>query len=72
LREIKTQTGNSFTLKDKFPYPIAAGDTFALTRGCDRSIVTCGDKFNNAPNADCEPHLPGLEKALSVARTVHA
>jgi len=39
--------------------PIAPGDTFIVTAGCDKRFATCCDRFDNAPNFRGFPHIPG-------------
>jgi len=39
--------------------PIAAGDTFTVTAGCDKRFATCNGRFNNAVNFRGFPHIPG-------------
>lgn len=39
--------------------PIAPGDTFVVTAGCDKRFATCRDRFNNALNFRGFPHIPG-------------
>jgi uncharacterized phage protein (TIGR02218 family) len=41
------------------PEPLAAGDTFYVTAGCDKHFDTCVAKFNNAVNFRGFPHIPG-------------
>jgi uncharacterized phage protein (TIGR02218 family) len=41
------------------PEPLAAGDTFAVTAGCDKYFDTCVAKFDNAVNFRGFPHIPG-------------
>jgi uncharacterized phage protein (TIGR02218 family) len=41
------------------PEPIAAGDTFIVTAGCDKRFETCRDRFNNIVNYRGFPHIPG-------------
>jgi uncharacterized phage protein (TIGR02218 family) len=41
------------------PQPIAAGDTFTVTAGCDKHFDTCVGKFANAVNFRGFPHIPG-------------
>ena len=36
-----------------------AGDTFAITTGCDKQLATCRSKFANTPNYRGFPHMPG-------------
>jgi uncharacterized phage protein (TIGR02218 family) len=41
------------------PEPIAAGDAFIVTAGCDKRFSTCHDKFDNVANFRGFPHIPG-------------
>jgi uncharacterized phage protein (TIGR02218 family) len=41
------------------PEPIAAGDAFTVTAGCDKRFSTCHDKFDNVVNYRGFPHIPG-------------
>lgn len=48
------------TLKISRPLvSLSAGDTVALYPGCDRTIATCRDKFNNLDNNLSFPYIPG-------------
>jgi uncharacterized phage protein (TIGR02218 family) len=49
------------------PLPLAAGDTFAVTAGCDKSFATCGAAFANAVNFQGFPHMPGTDFAFGYA-----
>jgi len=44
---------------------IAAGDTFAITPGCDKQFTTCKAKFANAANFRGFPYMPGNDAVLS-------
>ncbi len=46
--------------------PIGAGDTFAITAGCDKTFATCKAKFANGVNFRGFPHIPGNRIVLSV------
>ncbi len=48
-----------------FPFDVAVGDTYSLEPGCDYSIETCNDTFDNVFNFRGEPHIPGMRKALA-------
>jgi uncharacterized phage protein (TIGR02218 family) len=48
--------------------PIAAGDTFTVTTGCDKQLATCRSKFANAVNFRGFPHMPGPDYVLAVAK----
>jgi uncharacterized phage protein (TIGR02218 family) len=45
--------------------PVAVGDSFSATVGCDKSLATCKDRFNNLVNFGGFPHMPGNDFALS-------
>lgn len=44
---------------------ILVGDTFEITAGCDKSLSTCQQKFNNILNFRGCPHMPGNDFVLS-------
>lgn len=44
--------------------PIAEGDGFVVTAGCDKAFATCGAKFSNAARFRGFPHMPGPEAVL--------
>lgn len=46
------------------PRPVAAGDGFSLTAGCDKSLATCRDRFANSLNFQGFPHMPGNDFVL--------
>ena len=39
--------------------PIAVGDQFTVTAGCDKQFATCRGRFANALNYRGFPHMPG-------------
>ena len=47
--------------------PIAAGDAFAVTAGCDKRFATCRDRFENAANFRGFPHIPGIDFVIRYA-----
>jgi uncharacterized phage protein (TIGR02218 family) len=49
----------TFDLWQAMPEPIASGDVFTVTAGCDKRFQTCHDKFDNAINFRGFPHIPG-------------
>jgi uncharacterized phage protein (TIGR02218 family) len=51
------------------PEPIAIGDTFTVTAGCDKTLATCRDRFANVVNFGGFPHMPGNDFALSYPNT---
>lgn len=49
------------------PEPLAVGDAFTVTAGCDKRLSTCRDRFANALNFRGFPHMPGNDAVLRVA-----
>ncbi|WP_088348510.1 MULTISPECIES: DUF2163 domain-containing protein [Rhodomicrobium] len=47
------------------PSPIAPGDAFTITAGCDKTFPTCQAKFANAVNFRGFPHIPGNRFVLA-------
>lgn len=41
--------------------PPAIGDRGIIVEGCDKSLATCADRFDNAANFRGEPFLPGVD-----------
>jgi uncharacterized phage protein (TIGR02218 family) len=52
-------TGRVFDLAEEPALPVAAGDRFEVTAGCDRRAETCRTKFGNFLNFRGFPHVPG-------------
>lgn len=48
--------------------PLVAGQTFAVTAGCDKRLATCKAKFANAVNFRGFPHMPGNDFVTSFAK----
>jgi uncharacterized phage protein (TIGR02218 family) len=67
--EVKESRGSEIILALPMPYPITAGDSYTLQQGCDKTIGTCSNRYNNAINFRGEPHVPGLDKMLETAGT---
>lgn len=61
--------GSRIILALPMPYVIALGDTYTLSKGCDKTTETCFGRFNNIINYRGEPHVPGLDKMLETAGT---
>lgn len=64
-RHIATAAGAVLELWQAMPRTIAAGDTFAVTAGCDKQFATCGGKFSNGANFRGFPHMPGNDFVVS-------
>lgn len=50
------------------PVPIAPGDAFMVTPGCDKSFSTCRAKFANATRFRGFPHIPGNDFIIGGVR----
>ncbi len=57
--DVRLQLGGLIELWEVPPRPVAAGDAFALTAGCDKRLSTCRDRFANTVNFQGFPHMPG-------------
>lgn len=57
------------TLVLPMPFNLAAGDTYTLIKGCDKTIETCKSRFDNVLNFRGEPSVPGLDRMLETAAT---
>jgi uncharacterized phage protein (TIGR02218 family) len=55
-------------LWQRAPRPIAVGDAFTVTAGCDKRFSTCRDKFGNAANFRGFPHMPGNDFVIRMPR----
>jgi uncharacterized phage protein (TIGR02218 family) len=53
------------TLWQAMPEPIAAGDAFTVTAGCDKRFATCRARFANTDNFRGFPQIPGNDFLLA-------
>lgn len=61
-RTIKTFTSGSVQSLQPWPAPIAAGDTFTMYPGCNKSQLTCQSGiFNNIVHFRGQPYVPAPE-----------
>jgi uncharacterized phage protein (TIGR02218 family) len=65
--EVKRHALATFELWQAMSEPIAAGDTFTVTTGCDKQFSTCKAKFANAVNFRGFPYMPGNDAVLAPA-----
>jgi hypothetical protein len=63
--EVKTFSPGVVTLAMAMPFPIAVGDTYTITAGCDRQIGTCFTRYNNIVHFRGEPYIPGPDLLLT-------
>ncbi|WP_294395365.1 DUF2163 domain-containing protein [uncultured Sphingomonas sp.] len=58
---IALSEGNRLVLRDDPPAVPVVGTLVEISEGCDRTIATCAERFNNAANFRGEPYLPGVD-----------
>jgi uncharacterized phage protein (TIGR02218 family) len=63
--EVKSFASGVITLQQGMPNPIAVGDAYSLSAGCDKLLATCRDKFSNVVNFRGFPHVPGTDRLIS-------
>lgn len=69
--EIKEFTsGGKIVLVLPMPYNIIVSDNYSMTQGCDKTLATCANQYNNVINFRGEPHVPGLDSMLETAGTI--
>jgi hypothetical protein len=61
---VKSFDGVSMFLIAPFPFTVAVGDTFTAFPGCDKSLQTCTNKFQNQLNFGGEDLIPKPETAV--------
>jgi len=62
--DVRLQLGSLIELWTLPPRPVAVGDGFSLTAGCDKRLATCRDRFANAVNFQGFPHMPGNDAVM--------
>lgn len=66
--EIRAHGGNALTLWRRTALPIAEGDHFSITAGCDKSWQMCRSRFANGQNFRGFPQIPGDDFTFGVAK----
>jgi uncharacterized phage protein (TIGR02218 family) len=56
---------SQLSLWQAMPEPIAVGDTFDVTAGCDKTFATCRARFANTDNFRGFPQIPGNDFLLA-------
>lgn len=69
-KEIKEFANKQVVLAEPMPFLIQASDTFNAIAGCDKTLSTCINTFNNVVNFRGEPHVPGTDAILKTAGTI--
>ena len=62
--EIASFSSDTITLFEAPVRPIAGGDGFLVTAGCDKQFATCTAKFGNGVNFRGFPHMPGEDAVM--------
>jgi uncharacterized phage protein (TIGR02218 family) len=57
-RTIKLATGSQLMLHLPLPWMPVAGDLFFAYPGCDKTYLTCQNRFNNTANNRSYPYIP--------------
>jgi hypothetical protein len=66
--EVQSYVPGQWTLLLPLPYTAAIGDEYTMHAGCDYSLATCRDRFDNIVNMRAEPYLPGVDKLMQVGK----
>lgn len=61
---VKLHAGGTLTVMAPWLFPPAAGDTFSVIAGCDKSVTTCSQKFNNLVHFGGMPFVPPPQSAV--------
>jgi uncharacterized phage protein (TIGR02218 family) len=64
IKSIDTEAASSLTLAYPLETPCAAGDSFQIWPGCDKTAVTCAARFGNLARFRGFPYTPSAETAL--------
>jgi len=67
--QIKRHAVGSLEFWQAMSEPVAPGDAFTITAGCDKQFTTCKSKFANGVNFRGFPYMPGNDAALSAPTT---
>jgi hypothetical protein len=57
-------SGSTVSTKLAFLFPVTAGDQFDLLPGCDRTLTTCTNVFQNQARFGGSPYIPTPETAV--------
>ncbi|MBV9905529.1 MAG: DUF2163 domain-containing protein [Alphaproteobacteria bacterium] len=63
--QVKRHCGTSLELWHAPSEPLAIGDAFTVTAGCDKQFATCKSKFTNGVNFRGFPYLPGNDALIA-------
>jgi len=63
-RTLRANSSNSLTTLQPWPNAVAAGDTFTIYPGCDKTQGTCATKFSNVIHFRGQPYVPAPETVV--------
>lgn len=63
-KSIKVHSSGILTLSTPLQYTPSIGDSFIVYAGCDKTIATCKNKFNNLDNFSGCPFIPNPDSTL--------
>lgn len=66
--EVQSYVPGQWVLELPMPYAMAAGDEYTMHAGCDYSMATCRDRFDNIVNFRGEPYVGGTDKLMQVGK----
>ena len=67
IAESHVQTGKALITFQSAPFhAVNVGDRFRIDAGCDKSLATCRQKFENTENFRGFPHMPSNDAVLRV------
>ncbi|HEY2393872.1 MAG TPA: DUF2163 domain-containing protein [Candidatus Angelobacter sp.] len=64
VKAVKQYLGQQFTFNSPLPFMPSAGDAFTAYPGCDKTQLTCTNKFSNLVNFEGFPYVPVPETAI--------
>jgi uncharacterized phage protein (TIGR02218 family) len=64
VKAVKQYLGQFFTFNSPLPFVPNAGDAFTAYPGCDKTQLTCTNKFSNLVNFEGFPYVPSPETAI--------
>lgn len=62
-RTVRSWSGGVFSFALPWPQPVAIGDTFRASPGCDGTMATCGGRYANLARFRGQPFIPAPESA---------
>jgi hypothetical protein len=66
--EVISYVPGQWVLALPMPYALAAGDAYTMKAGCDYSLATCKNRFDNVVNFRGFPYVPGIDKIMQVGK----